>query len=81
MEKVKINLSDASSIGSQIGDLVDKYNVSYIDACLMYCEINSIDEDLLGEIIRANQPVISEITKEAEQLNFLQKQNRLQFSS
>lgn len=81
MEKVKINLSDVSSIGNQIAKLVNQYNIGYIEACLMYCEINSIDEDLLGEIIKANQPVISEITKEAEQLNFLQKQNRLQFSS
>jgi len=78
---MKIDLNNVTTIGNQIAKLAETHQLDYIDACLLYCQQHTIEEELLGEIIKANQPLVSLIRKEAESLNFLQKQNRLQFSS
>jgi len=81
MNDVNFTFTDVSSISHEISELVYMHDISFIDACLMYCEQHSLDEEMLGKIIKINQSILSEITKEAENLHFLQKQQRLQFSS
>lgn len=80
MNDLKFTFTDVSSVSHEITELVYMHDISFIDACILYCEQNSFDEEMLGKIIKMNQSILSEITKEAENLNFLQKQRRLQFT-
>lgn len=75
MNKTILDLS--KDIGQEIDDLVWKYDISYIEACLMYCENKNIEAEHLGDLIKKNQVVTLEIEKEAEKLNFLEKKSRL----
>lgn len=68
---------DIIALSNEIEKLVKYHGISYMDACLAYCEKNEIEEEYIGEIIAQNQNIKSKIEKEAEQLNFLEKQTRI----
>jgi len=61
----------------EIEKLVKDLKLSYIDAVLFYCESNGLDEEYVGSILTKNPALRSKIEIEAEQLNFLQKTDRL----
>lgn len=61
----------------EIKKLTETYNMSFLEATLAYCEQNSHDESLIGSIISKNPFLFSKIEEEAEQLNFLQKKDRI----
>jgi len=61
----------------EIQNLVETYNISYIDAILSYCEKNSLDEEYIGTIISKNSSLTAKVTIEAESLNFIEKTDRL----
>ena len=64
-------------LGYEIEKLVKKYNLSYMDAVLCYCEKNELDEEYIGSIVNKNPLLREKIAEEAEDLNFLPKQDRL----
>lgn len=61
----------------EIESLVKEFNMSYIDATISYCEKNGFDEEYIGSILAKNTALKSYIEIEAENLNFLQKKDRL----
>lgn len=75
----KIDLDKLFLIGSEIEEMVDKQNIDYIDACITYCELNNIEIEYVGELMKKNQNIKSKIQREAEELNYLKKINRIKF--
>ena len=73
----RIDLEKLLLIGSEIEDMVERDNVDYIDACITYCDENSIEIEYIGELIKKNPNIKAKIQKEAENLNYLKKINRL----
>lgn len=73
----KIDLNTLFLIGSQIEELVNKHDLDYIDACLLYCEQHDLEVELIGEMLKSNQFIRAKIQKEAENLNYIKKEQRL----
>lgn len=72
-----IELSYFIDIGKKIEDLVYQHDISYIDACILYCEKNNLEVEIVAEIINKNHYIKARIQTEAEDLNYLKKQTRL----
>lgn len=66
-----------NKLTADIETMVTEKAVSYIDACIMYSEENSLEIEVLAEILQNNQKILSIIQQEAENLNFLKKTTRL----
>lgn len=64
-------------LSQDIDDLVTKYNVGYIDACIMYSEINDVEVEWIGERLNVNKNMLAKIQEEAERLNFIKKEDKL----
>lgn len=64
-------------VEEQIEDIVYELDIAYLDACLVYCERNHLDEEFLGHLIKKNNYIRGKLQKEAEDLNFLKKTSRL----
>ena len=75
----KIDLDKLFLIGSEIEDMVEKQNLDYIDACIAYCEEHNIEIEYIGELLKKNQNIKSKIQREAEELNYIKKVNRIKF--
>lgn len=73
----KFDCDSILSITDQIEQIVTNLNVSYIDACIEYCDRNQFEPEVVGEIIRNNQNIKLKIQTEAEGLNFIRKTDRL----
>lgn len=67
------------NVSAEIERLIDTHQLDYIDACLLYCEQHQLDVEQFAMLIRNNQNIKSKLQVEAEQLNFLKKQPRIQF--
>lgn len=61
------------TIHSKIEDIVWDLDVSYLDACLIYCENNDIEEDSFMKMIKGDQKLLSLIYRDAEKLNLVEK--------
>ncbi len=64
-----------AQIGSEIGELVEEYDISYMEAVIMYGEKNDVELEMLGAVVKKHQKITNEIRKEAEALNFLEESN------
>lgn len=64
-------------VSHTIQTIVDTHQIDYIDACVLYCQQTGLEIEYVGEIIEKNQVLKAKIEKEAEELNFLKKQNRI----
>mgnify|MGYP003386980710 CR=1 FL=1 len=62
-----------------IQNLIEMYDLSYIDAILLYCERNDIEIEQFAEIVKTIPKIYSELEIEAEKLNIIKKTTRLQF--
>jgi len=74
---MKLDLNNIFFISSEIDKMVEDMDIDYIDACLLYCEQNDLEVEYVGDIIKNNQNILGKIQKEAEDLNYLQKESRL----
>ena len=61
-----------ADIGIEVVELVWEFDVSYTEACIMYCDKYSIEYEQFGAIIKGHQRISSEIEKEAEKLRCIQ---------
>jgi hypothetical protein len=73
----KVVVDNILMVSRTIQTLVDTHQIDYIDACILYCEQTGLEIEYVGEIIEKNQVLRAKIEKEAEELNFLKKQNRI----
>lgn len=53
-------------------------SIDYIDAIVMWSEMNNVDIEILANYIKKDYMLRSKIQVEAENLNYLKKGNRLQ---
>lgn len=65
------------SIIVDIENLVEMYDLSYIDACVLYCESNDLEVEYVGEIVQNNPSIKEKIQQEAEGLHYIKKMDRL----
>lgn len=67
----------AEKITEAVMELTADGKMDTMDAVLLYAEKNDIDIEVVAAAIKSNAVIISKIQEEAEDLNFLPKQNRL----
>lgn len=72
---VPIQLNSAFPL--EIETLVKEKQIEYIDAVILWCEMNGLEVEFAGELIRRNNVLKSKIQFEAENLNFMKKSARL----
>lgn len=60
-------------VSDTIQKLVIENNISYIDACVLYCEQSGLEIEYVGEILEKNQHIKFKIQKEAEDLHYLKR--------
>lgn len=61
----------------EIANLAQEKKISFMDACIDYCEKNNMEEAALGDMIRGTPKIKAIIRQDAEDLNYLPKTNRL----
>lgn len=66
-----------SAFPLEIETLVKERQIEYIDAVILWCELNGLEVEFAGELIRRNNVLKSKIQFEAENLNFMKKSARL----
>jgi len=64
-------------IGSEIDKFASELEIDYIEACMVYCEKYDLEPELLGEVIKEHPKMVSNLRKEAESLNILEKSNTM----
>jgi len=72
-----IQMEQFQTIIQKIDDMVKTHNLDYIDAALWYCEKNSLEIEMVGELIARNPIMKEKISLEAEDLHFIKKEARL----
>lgn len=60
-----------------IEDLVWKHDISYMDAIIKYADNKQLDIEVIGEALKSNSYITSQIEIEAENLHYLKKTSRL----
>jgi predicted aldo/keto reductase-like oxidoreductase len=75
MNKIESQLN-SEKIMNEISDMIQA-GIPYIDAIVEYCEKNSLEIEVAGEIIRRSPILKAKIYEEAEELNLVEKQVRL----
>lgn len=62
---------------SEIELIVKERRIEYMEAVILWCELNGLEVEFAGELIRRNAVLKSKIQMEAENLNFMKKTARL----
>jgi predicted aldo/keto reductase-like oxidoreductase len=75
MNKLDSQLN-SEKIMNEISGMIAQ-GVPYIDAIVEYCEVNSLEIEVAGEIIRRSPILKAKIHEEAEHLNLVQSVVRL----
>jgi len=75
VERIVTNNSQA--FFAEIASIVKRYEVSYMDAVIHYCEDKQIEFDVAAKVIRSNPTLKTLIQNEGEALNFLKKTAKL----
>ena len=69
--KKRMSIKEIHEVGNIIEELVEEYDIGYMEACLKYCSDNDVEIELVGEIIQKNVDIKAKIEYEALELNFL----------
>jgi len=70
----RIKIETLTKVGDEIQQLVSELKIDFIEAAIIYAEKNNMEIETLGEVLKKHQTVSQNIQKEAEKLNFLQKE-------
>lgn len=70
----QLKLSDFST---EVRKLIDDKQMEYIDAVILWCEINKLEIEYAASFIKLDPFIMSRIQMEAEDLHFLKKSARL----
>lgn len=71
------NIVLVTDIVKKIEDLVEEFDLDYIDAVTYFADTHGVEIEVLAEVIKAHEPIKAKIQLEAENLNFLKKTKRL----
>jgi hypothetical protein len=66
-----------STLVEEVEFIVKNRNIEYMDAVIMWCELNNHEIEFAGDLIRRHAVLKSKIQLEAENLNFMRKSSRL----
>lgn len=65
------------SFSQQIEFLCEEKRMEYIDAVVLWCDMNGVEVEYAANLIKKNQVLRLKIQKEAENLNIIKKTARL----
>lgn len=71
--------NNQQEIVKEILEIVEELDVTPIEASIIYSERSGIDIEVLGDVIKKNELLKSQIQIEAENLNYIKKVDRLPF--
>ena len=74
-ELLKFNVQE--NVAVHIIDLVEEYDITYMEACIMYSENSGIEIEAIAEYVKKSDLIKGNLELEAEQLNFIKKTRRL----
>ena len=74
---MEIKIKSADTFYEAIEDLVWEHDINYIDAVVLYCEINKLEIESVVSLVRKNENLKSKLSMDAEGLHFLPKVQRL----
>lgn len=74
---MKLELT-AEGILNEVSKFVND-EVTYIDALVHYAEVNDIEIEVIGDIVRRSQIMKAKVHEDAEKLNLVEKTKRLPF--
>ena len=77
MEVAQPKIKTPAAFAQEIEELVWKHDIEYVDAVLMYCNLNGIEVETAASLIKMNQALKGKVQIEAEILNYLPKTARL----
>lgn len=66
-----------STLVEEVEFIVKNRKIDYMDAVIMWCELNNHEIEFAGDLIRRHAVLRSKIQFEAENLNFMRKSSRL----
>jgi len=66
-----------STLVEEVEFIVKNRKIEYMDAVIMWCEMNNHEIEFAGDLIRRHAVLKSKIQLEAENLNFMRKSSRL----
>lgn len=73
-----IYIENLVNVSQKIEEMVETLGISYMEACVEYCQKYDVEEQQLGDIIKKNQNLKSKLHAEAEKLHNLKKDNHVQ---
>ena len=71
---MELSFLTPTKFSTMIEEMVAEKHLTYMDACLHYCEENNVEPESLGLV---NKSLKQKIQVEAENLHFLQKSSSL----
>jgi hypothetical protein len=72
-----LKILNAEIFYKDVESLVNKHNLSYMDAVIYYCEKNDIEIEAAGAMVKSNFRFKSHIQQEGETLRYLPKTAKL----
>ena len=72
---MELSFLTPTKFSTLIEEMVQKKNLTYMDACLEYCKEKNVEPESLGRLV--NKSLKQKIQVEAENLNFLPKSSSL----
>ena len=72
---MSLEIQTSSDFYTKIQALVNKTNLTYMDAILHYCDINGMEPETAASLV--NTKLKAQVREEAENLNFLPKTAKL----
>jgi len=77
MGLMKTPMQFNSTLVEEVEFIVKNRKIEYMDAVIMWCEMNNHEIEFAGDLIRRHAVLKSKIQLEAENLNFMRKSSRL----
>ena len=72
---MSLEIQTSSDFYTKIQVLVNKTNLTYMDAILHYCDMNGMEPETAAQLV--NTKLKAQIREEAEELNFFPKTAKL----
>jgi hypothetical protein len=70
---VKLQVKTPESFIKDIENLVEEFDISYMDAILMYCENNGLEVETVSTLVKRSTTLKAKLQLEAEDLNLVRR--------
>ena len=72
---MELSFLTPTKFSTMIEEMVAEKRLSYMDACLHYCEENNIEPETIGKLVQGS--LKQKVREEAENLHFMPKSTRI----